>query len=110
MFALVFTVIYIHLCLFSPDIPNLMLPYISPYISPLSYVKIGDVVERHMKNDDIVLFNRQPSLHKMSIMAHRVKVCVCVHYAYLFRLIFFVIMNVLLVRCLVRLTYVCLYF
>lgn len=37
-------------------------------------LKIGDVVERHMDDDDIVLFNRQPSLHKMSIMAHRVKV------------------------------------
>ena len=37
-------------------------------------LQIGDVVERHMVDDDIVLFNRQPSLHKMSIMAHRVKV------------------------------------
>lgn len=37
-------------------------------------LKIGDVVERHMMDDDVVLFNRQPSLHKMSIMAHRVKV------------------------------------
>lgn len=27
-----------------------------------------------MQDDDVVLFNRQPSLHKMSIMAHRVKV------------------------------------
>lgn len=35
---------------------------------------IGDIVERHMDDGDIVLFNRQPSLHKMSIMAHRVKV------------------------------------
>ena len=34
----------------------------------------GFVVERHLKNNDIVLFNRQPSLHRMSIMAHRVKV------------------------------------
>ena len=34
----------------------------------------GWVVERHMDNDDYVLFNRQPSLHKMSIMGHRVKV------------------------------------
>lgn len=37
-------------------------------------LKIGDIVERHLMNDDIVLFNRQPSLHRMSIMAHRVKV------------------------------------
>jgi DNA-directed RNA polymerase III subunit RPC1 len=37
-------------------------------------LRYGDVVERHMDDDDIVLFNRQPSLHKVSIMAHRVKV------------------------------------
>ncbi len=34
----------------------------------------GWVVERQLMDGDIVLFNRQPSLHKMSIMAHRVKV------------------------------------
>ena len=37
-------------------------------------LRVGDVVERHMEDDDIVLFNRQPSLHKMSIMSHRAKV------------------------------------
>lgn len=35
---------------------------------------LGDRVERHLKDGDIVLFNRQPSLHKMSMMAHRVRV------------------------------------
>ena len=34
----------------------------------------GDKVERHMRDDDFVLFNRQPSLHKLSMMGHRVKV------------------------------------
>ncbi|KFA74584.1 hypothetical protein S40288_08138 [Stachybotrys chartarum IBT 40288] len=34
----------------------------------------GDVVERHLEDGDIVLFNRQPSLHKLSIMSHLVKV------------------------------------
>lgn len=34
----------------------------------------GDVVDRHMKNGDYVLFNRQPSLHKMSMMGHRIRV------------------------------------
>ncbi|MFB0500623.1 MAG: DNA-directed RNA polymerase subunit A' [Candidatus Hadarchaeaceae archaeon] len=34
----------------------------------------GFIVERHLMSDDIVLFNRQPSLHRMSIMAHEVKV------------------------------------
>ena len=37
-------------------------------------LEYGDVVERHMVNGDIVLFNRQPSLHKMSMMGHRVRV------------------------------------
>ena len=31
-------------------------------------------VERQLRDGDVVLFNRQPSLHRMSIMAHRVKV------------------------------------
>lgn len=37
-------------------------------------LQYGDVVERHLMDGDYVLFNRQPSLHKMSIMGHRVKV------------------------------------
>lgn len=37
-------------------------------------LKEGYIVERHLMDDDVVLFNRQPSLHKMSIMCHRVKV------------------------------------
>jgi DNA-directed RNA polymerase subunit A' len=50
----------------------------------------GFIVERHLMNGDIVLFNRQPSLHRMSIMAHEVKImpgrtfrlnlCVCPPY------------------------------
>jgi DNA-directed RNA polymerase II subunit RPB1 len=34
----------------------------------------GDVVHRQMMDGDTVLFNRQPSLHKMSMMGHVVKV------------------------------------
>jgi len=34
----------------------------------------GWIVERHLRDGDIVLFNRQPSLHKMSIMGHMAKV------------------------------------
>lgn len=34
----------------------------------------GDVVNRHVIDGDIALFNRQPSLHRMSMMAHRIKV------------------------------------
>lgn len=35
-------------------------------------LKYGDIVERHLIDGDVVLFNRQPSLHKLSIMAHLV--------------------------------------
>lgn len=35
---------------------------------------VGDVVERQLQDNDVVAFNRQPSLHKMSIMAMRVKI------------------------------------
>ena len=38
-----------------------------------TFLQYGWIVERHLKDDDLVLFNRQPSLHKMSMMAHRVK-------------------------------------
>ena len=33
---------------------------------------VGDIVHRHLNDGDTVLFNRQPSLHKMSMMAHKV--------------------------------------
>jgi DNA-directed RNA polymerase II subunit RPB1 len=34
----------------------------------------GDVVHRHMMDGDPVLFNRQPSLHRMSMMCHIAKI------------------------------------
>ena len=34
----------------------------------------GDIVHRHMMDGDAVLFNRQPSLHRMSMMCHIVKI------------------------------------
>jgi DNA-directed RNA polymerase II subunit RPB1 len=37
-------------------------------------LEVGDVVDRHLINGDYVLFNRQPSLHKMSMQGHRVRV------------------------------------
>ncbi len=37
-------------------------------------VEIGFIVERQLVDGDIVLFNRQPSLHRMSMMAHEVRV------------------------------------
>ena len=53
-------------------------------------LRYGDIVDRHMIDNDVVLFNRQPSLHKLSIMAHFAKImphrtfrfneCVCTPY------------------------------
>ena len=34
----------------------------------------GDIIHRHMMDGDAILFNRQPSLHRMSMMSHIVKV------------------------------------
>ena len=56
----------------------------------LEQLEPGFIVERHLKDGDMVLFNRQPSLHRMSMMAHEVRVlpyktfrlnlCVCPPY------------------------------
>ncbi len=40
----------------------------------LEELQPGYVVERHLLDGDISIFNRQPSLHRMSMMCHRVKV------------------------------------
>lgn len=37
-------------------------------------IATGYIIERHIKDGDISLFNRQPSLHRMSIMAHKIRV------------------------------------
>ena len=34
----------------------------------------GDIVHRHMMDGDGILFNRQPTLHRMSMMCHRAKI------------------------------------
>ncbi|MBS3748687.1 MAG: DNA-directed RNA polymerase subunit A' [Candidatus Thermoplasmatota archaeon] len=53
-------------------------------------LEVGSIIERQMMDGDLALFNRQPSLHRMSMMAHRVRVvpgktfrfnlCVCPPY------------------------------
>ena len=48
----------------------------APILNKCSFFQVGDVVERHCDDGDIVLFNRQPSLHRLSIMALRVVVMV----------------------------------
>lgn len=37
-------------------------------------LRFGDIVERHIVDGDYVLLNRQPTLHKLSMMGHRIKV------------------------------------
>lgn len=37
-------------------------------------LRVGDIVERHLQDGDIVIFNRQPSLHRISMMCHYVRV------------------------------------
>lgn len=37
-------------------------------------IEIGYIVERHLQDGDVVLFNRHPSLHRPSLMAHFVRV------------------------------------
>ncbi|MBD3248679.1 DNA-directed RNA polymerase subunit A' [Candidatus Woesearchaeota archaeon] len=40
----------------------------------LEEIQPGYIVERHLMDGDVALFNRQPSLHRMSMMCHRVRV------------------------------------
>ncbi|MFT4303909.1 MAG: DNA-directed RNA polymerase subunit A' [Candidatus Woesearchaeota archaeon] len=40
--------------------------------SSLEELQPGYIVERHLMDGDIALFNRQPSLHRMSMMCHKV--------------------------------------
>ncbi|MBI4439356.1 DNA-directed RNA polymerase subunit A' [Candidatus Woesearchaeota archaeon] len=40
----------------------------------LEELQPGYIVERHLMDGDVAIFNRQPSLHRMSMMCHRVKV------------------------------------
>lgn len=38
------------------------------------HLQLGYKVERHIIDNDLIIFNRQPTLHKMSMMGHRVKI------------------------------------
>lgn len=56
-----------------PDGTRLHLKYVEKK-NVANELKYGCVVERHLEDGDIVLFNRQPSLHRMSIMSHRARI------------------------------------
>ncbi|PIO05664.1 DNA-directed RNA polymerase subunit A', partial [Candidatus Woesearchaeota archaeon CG08_land_8_20_14_0_20_43_7] len=40
----------------------------------LEEIQPGFLIERHLLDGDISIFNRQPSLHRMSMMCHRIRV------------------------------------
>ncbi len=73
-----------------PDGKRIRLEFVVDREKIAEAIELGFVVERHLKNGDIAIFNRQPSLHRMSIMAHYVRVlpyktfrlhlCVCPPY------------------------------
>ena len=54
-----------------PSPCELLLKYVDPNTLILHE---GDIVNRHLQDGDIALFNRQPSLHRMSMMGHRIKI------------------------------------
>lgn len=57
-----------------PDGVKIRLDFVEDRSTIADNLEIGYLVERHLADGDIVMFNRQPSLHQMSIMAHYVRV------------------------------------
>jgi DNA-directed RNA polymerase beta' subunit len=51
-----------------------LLPFDLRYSKEKIQLNYGDIVERHLMDGDVVLLNRQPTLHKHSMMAFRIKV------------------------------------
>ncbi len=73
-----------------PDGKRIRLEFVVDRTKIAEALEPGFIVERHLKNADTAIFNRQPSLHRMSIMAHyvhvlpyktfRLHLCVCPPY------------------------------
>jgi len=73
-----------------PDGKRVRLEFVVEREKVAESLETGFIVERHLRDGDIAIFNRQPSLHRMSIMAHYVRVlphktfrlhlCVCPPY------------------------------
>jgi DNA-directed RNA polymerase subunit A' len=57
-----------------PDGVKIRLDFVEDRQTIADSLEVGYLIERHLANGDIVMFNRQPSLHQMSIMAHYVRV------------------------------------
>ena len=58
-------------CFGTPSPCTINLKHVDPNSVKL---KIGDVIHRHIKDGDVCLFNRQPSLHRMSMMGHKARI------------------------------------
>jgi DNA-directed RNA polymerase subunit A' len=73
-----------------PDGKRIRLEFVVDREKVAEALEPGFIIERHIRVGDIAIFNRQPSLHRMSIMAHYVQVlphktfrlhlCVCPPY------------------------------
>ncbi|UCC34123.1 MAG: DNA-directed RNA polymerase subunit A' [Candidatus Bathyarchaeota archaeon] len=57
-----------------PDDKRVRLEFVADREKVAEALEPGFIVERHLTDGDIAIFNRQPSLHRMSIMAHYVRV------------------------------------
>jgi DNA-directed RNA polymerase subunit A' len=57
-----------------PDGVKIRLDYVTDRKAIADSLAPAYIVERHLADGDVVIFNRQPSLHRMSIMAHSVRV------------------------------------
>ncbi len=57
-----------------PDGVKIRLDYVTDRQPVADSLAPNYIVERHISDGDVVMFNRQPSLHRISIMAHFVKV------------------------------------
>lgn len=57
-----------------PDGARIKLEFVKDLTSFADNLEEGYTVERHLLDEDHVVFNRQPSLHRISMMGHRVRV------------------------------------
>ena len=60
-----------------PDGVKIRLDYVMDREIIRDTLALGYIVERHLVDKDIAIFNRQPSLHRMSVMAHFIRVLPC---------------------------------
>ncbi len=61
------------MCNGEPSPCNISLKYVD-LNKEADELELGDIVHRHLLDGDVGLVNRQPTLHKMSMMGHKVKI------------------------------------